>query len=111
MKSLSIVKYTRSSAPTRPDTLTEVARHYSTTWATAVALIDDNTFVEADAEGNLLVLRQDVKGVTEEDRRRLTVTAEICLGEMVNKIRRVDVPVGPDAAVIPRAFVATVSPA
>lgn len=56
-----------------------------------------------------MVLRQNVGGVTEDDRRRLEITSEIRLGEMVNRIRRINVPVSPDCVVVPRAFLATVS--
>lgn len=56
-----------------------------------------------------MVLHQNVGGVTADDRRRLEITSEILLGEMVNRIRRVNVPVSADATVIPRAFLATVS--
>ncbi|KAI9836643.1 MAG: hypothetical protein M1819_001277 [Sarea resinae] len=107
MKSVSIVAYNRGEAGL-PDSLTEVARHFQTTWATAVAHVADHTYLESDAEGNLLVLHQNINGVTDDDRRRLEVTSEISLGEMVNRIRRVNVPVTGDAPVIPRAFLATV---
>ena len=56
-----------------------------------------------------MVLRQNVGGVTEDDRRRLEVTSEVFLGEMVNRMRRVDVEAGAEAAVVPRAFLGTVS--
>ncbi|MCJ1288030.1 hypothetical protein MMC26_007383 [Xylographa opegraphella] len=107
MKSMSIVEFKRGTAG-EPDTLTEVARHFQTTWSTAIANVDDNTYLESDAEGNLMVLRQNVSGITAEDRRRLEVTSEIRLGEMVNRIRRITVPTSTDATVIPRAFMATV---
>lgn len=108
MKSVSVVEYVRGTE-TRADSLTEVARHFATTWATAVALVDTNTFLESDAEGNVAVLSRDVKGVTGEDRRRLRVTSEMHLGEMVNRIRPISVMTSPDATVLPRAFLATVS--
>ena len=108
MKSVSIVEYKRGDAGEQ-DTLTEVARHFQIAWGTAVAHVDDDTFLEADAEGNLMVLHQNVNGVTADDRRRLEVTSEIRLGEMVNRIRRINVPTYGEATVMPRAFVATVS--
>ncbi|MCJ1382290.1 hypothetical protein MMC17_005403 [Xylographa soralifera] len=107
MKSVSIVEFKRGTAG-EPDTLTEVARHFQTAWSTAVANVDENTYLESDAEGNLMVLRQNVSGITADDRRRLEVTSEIRLGEMVNRIRRINVPTSTDATVIPRAFMATV---
>jgi DNA damage-binding protein 1 len=108
MKSLVVIEYIRGE-PGLPDKLVEVARHFQITWATAVAEVDTNTYLESDAEGNLLVLMRDTKGVTEEHRRRLNVSSEMLLGEMVNRIRRIDVLTAPDAVVVPRAFVGTVS--
>ncbi|KAL6710396.1 hypothetical protein ACN47E_009342 [Coniothyrium glycines] len=107
MKSLVVVEYTPGEAGL-PDKLLEVARHYQTTWATAVAEVDTNTYVESDAEGNLMVLYRDPNGVTDDDKRRLHVSSEMLLGEMVNRIRRIDVQTSADAAVVPRAFMGTV---
>lgn len=109
MKSVSVVQYARGKDG-HQDSLIEVARHFQTTWSTAVALIDpqENAYLQADAEGNLQVLKQDTKGVTAEDRRRLQVTSEMCLNEVVNRIQRIDVPVAVEAPVVPRAFLATV---
>ena len=108
MKSVSIVEYQQGISG-EPDALVEVARHFQIAWGTAVAPVDDDTFLESDAEGNLMVLHRNVNGITVDDRRRLEVTSEILLGEMVNRIRRINVPVSVDAIVIPRAFLATVS--
>ncbi|KAF2152561.1 hypothetical protein K461DRAFT_321547 [Myriangium duriaei CBS 260.36] len=107
MKSMSVLKYQKGQGGL-PDSLVESGRHFETAWATAVAHVDENTYLEADAEGNLVVLNQDTSGVSEDDRRRLRVTSEMLLGEMVNRIRRIDVQPTPGALVIPRAFLATV---
>lgn len=107
MKSVSIVQYKKGRAG-REDSLQEIARHFETAWATAVAHVADNTFLEADAEGNLIVLNHEVAGFSEDDRRRLRITSEMLLGEMVNRIRRIEVQPTPSAVVIPRAFLATV---
>ena len=107
MKSLSLVEYRRSSDGT-PDTLVEVARHFETLWGTAAAHVADDTYLVGDAEGNLVVLHRDVNGLTKDDRRRLRVTSEMLLGEMVNRIRRIDVTPTAAATVVPRAFLATV---
>ncbi|KAI9724000.1 MAG: hypothetical protein M1812_000718 [Candelaria pacifica] len=107
MKSVSIVEYKRGEKGL-PDTLDEVARHFQTTWATAVAHIDENTYLESDAEGNLMVLNQNINGVTEDDRRRLNITSEMLLGELVNKMRKINVPTAPHATLSLRAFLATV---
>ncbi|KAF2458907.1 mono-functional DNA-alkylating methyl methanesulfonate N-term-domain-containing protein [Lineolata rhizophorae] len=150
MKSLTILKYTsrgnrkgatgedvegneekkpaQSRPPPRsslPDSLVEVARHYATSWVTAVAEVSKDTFVQADAEGNLLVLERETSGVTEDDNRRLKVMADFRLGELTNRIRAFATAPMPttlpqtaaqDAMklaaaappVVPRAFVATV---
>ncbi|KAI5270696.1 hypothetical protein E4T47_06014 [Aureobasidium subglaciale] len=107
MKSVSVVQY-KQGANGQDDNLSEVARHYDTTWGTAVANIEANTYIESDAEGNLLVLNQDVNGFSEEDKRRLRVLSDMQLGEMVNRIRRIEVQPTPSAIVIPCAFLATV---
>lgn len=119
MKSLSLIRYTVGTDGL-PDSLTEVARHFQTTWATACsyiaqpasskassdaqfsaqALTDnkkgkqalpslpltnqkevDSLYLEADAEGNLLVLHRDASSEFPEDRRRLKVVSEMHLGE------------------------------
>lgn len=107
MKSVSVVEYHHDDESSEP-ALREVARHFATSWSTAVAPVDDNTFLESDAEGNLLVLHRNVNGVTEDDRRRLEVTSDINLGEQVNRIRTVTVPAKKDQVVTPKAFLATV---
>ncbi|MCJ1356309.1 MAG: hypothetical protein MMC33_006304 [Icmadophila ericetorum] len=107
MKSVSIVEY-HKGINGEPDTLTEVARHFQIAWGTAVAPIDKDTILESDAEGNLMVLHRNVHGVTADDRRRLEITSEILLGEMVNRIRPINVPNSSNAIVIPKAFMGTV---
>ena len=108
IKSVSIVQY-RPGKAGEPDQLVEIARHFQIAWSTALAAVDEHSYLEADAEGNLMVLRQNTDGVSADDRRRLQITSEIQLGEMVNRIRTVSVNVSDEAVVIPRAFMATVS--
>ena len=120
MKSVSILTYTRGTAGS-DDKLRETARHYQTAWSTAVAHVggdpsfenvtgvSEDTWLEADAEGNLVVLARNNKGVTADDRRRLGITNELRLGEMVNRIRSVSIDsFSPTAPVIPKAFLGTV---
>lgn len=108
MKSVSVIEYTRGKEGL-DDKLEETSRHFATVWSTAVAHVAENTILESDAEGNLLVLHQNTSGVTADDRRRLEVTSEIRLGEMVNRIRSFEVPASKNATVVPRAFLGTVS--
>lgn len=107
MKSVSIVEYKEGDAG-EADTMNEVARHFQTVWGTGVAEVDNHTYLESDAEGNLVVLRQNVHGVTSNDRRRLEVTGEFQLGEMVNRIQPILTPRSTTAAISPRAFLGTV---
>ena len=109
MKSVSICTYTAGQGGVDP-TLTETARHFQTAWGTAVAHVGEGTWLEADAEGNLMVLRQNVAGVTADDRRRLEVESEMRLGEMVNRIRSFEVEIDTrnPAPVVPKAFMGTV---
>jgi DNA damage-binding protein 1 len=107
MKSLSLLEYTPGSVGL-PGQLTEVARHQQAFWATAVANVGENLFLETDQDGNILVLRRNPEGVTLTDRKRLEVISEMNLGEMVNKIQTVNVEPTPNAMVAPKAFLATV---
>ena len=110
MKSVSITSYTRGSLGL-DDTLKETARHYQTVWSTAVAYVGEGMWLEADAEGNLMVLHQNTGGVTSDDKRRLDVTSEMRLGEVVNRIRSFEVNETDSRAaapVTPKAFMATV---
>jgi len=109
MKSVSLVEYKRGEAGVNPE-LVEVARHLQSVWATAVGHIEGDTWLEADADGNLIVLRRNLAGITLEDRKKLEVTGEFGLGEMVNRIRKISVEASEGAAVVPRAFLATVCP-
>lgn len=106
MKSISVVETGRNEE--FQDEAREVARHFATVWTTAVADIGLNQWLVGDAEGNLIVLQRNVEGVTDEDRRRLEVTSELLLGEMVNRIRPVNIPQTSTVAVTPKAFLGTV---
>lgn len=108
MKSMCLVEYKEGENGV-PGSLTEVARHFQTVWATCVACIGQDTFLEGDAEGNLIVLRRNLSGVEEDDKRRLEVTGEISLGEQVNRIRPVNIQKLASVTVTPRAFLGTVS--
>lgn len=109
MKSVSITTYTPGQNGL-DDTLIETGRHFQTAWGTAVAHVGDDTWLEADAEGNLMVLRQNTAGVTADDKRRLEVESEIRLGEMVNRIRSFELEVDSKnpAPVVPKAFMGSV---
>ena len=67
--------------------MVDVARHFATVWSSAAACIGEHEWLLADFEGNLRVLRRNINGPTPDDRRRLELTAEFRLGEVVNKIK------------------------
>ncbi|KAK5077880.1 hypothetical protein LTS08_003282 [Lithohypha guttulata] len=63
----------------------EVARHFATLWTSAVANVAEREWALADVEGNIAMLRQNPDAYGDEA-RRLEVTGELRLGEVVNKI-------------------------
>ncbi|KAI9894998.1 MAG: hypothetical protein M1814_000220 [Vezdaea aestivalis] len=103
MKSITVLHFNPSPTPT----LTEIARHFSILWSTAVTALSPTLFLVADAASNLLLLRHNDKGPTPDDQRRLEVLSEIHVGEQINRLEAVEVQPSPDAAVVPVAFAAT----
>lgn len=89
--------------------LVEQARHYQPAWATTVCHLDGERWLEADAQGNLIVLQRNADAPTEQDRARLEITSELNLGEQINRIRKLNVASSENAVVSPRAFLASVS--
>ncbi|KAI1624436.1 DNA damage-binding protein 1 [Exophiala viscosa] len=87
MKSLSILQVVPPNSTNPEYKLRETSRHFATVWSSATAAIAENEWVVADMEGNLITLRQGTQDGTEADyRRRLEVTGEFRLGEVVNKM-------------------------
>ncbi|PFH60375.1 hypothetical protein XA68_11077 [Ophiocordyceps unilateralis] len=107
MQSLSLVEYMPplDGAKAR---LEERARHYQPAWATSVCHLGDERWLEADAQGNVMVLRRNLEAATEQDRGRLEVTSEMNLGEQINRIRRLYVSPVESAIVCPKAFMGSV---
>ncbi|KAK4200972.1 mono-functional DNA-alkylating methyl methanesulfonate N-term-domain-containing protein [Triangularia verruculosa] len=111
MKSMTLVEYIpagKGGNGTDKDKLVEVARHWQSASGTALCHVDGDDWLEADDQGNLMMLRRNTDAVVMEDRKIMNVTAEINLGEMVNRIRSVRVETGRGAMVVPRAFLGTV---
>lgn len=108
MKSISLVEFVPAKDGNSA-LLTERARHYQSAWATAVSHIEDQSWLEADAQGNLMVLRRNPDGPTLDDQRRMETISEMNLGEMVNCIRKVAVETSSSAMIVPQAFLGTVS--
>lgn len=85
MKSISILTVVPSDGYGTDWELEETARHYATLWTSAVAAIGEGEWAIADMEGNIATLRQNPDAYGEEA-KRLEVTGELRLGEVVNKI-------------------------
>lgn len=86
MKSISIIAI---HPPNHTDgegwQIEETARHYATMWSAACANVAEREWVVADVEGNLAMLRHNPEAYGDEG-RKLEVTGEMRLGEVVNKI-------------------------
>ncbi|KAL7924319.1 mono-functional DNA-alkylating methyl methanesulfonate N-term domain-containing protein [Trichoderma austrokoningii] len=88
--------------------LVEKARHYQSSWTTSISALDDSRWLEADAQGNITVLRQNLEAPTEQDRRQLQVISELNIGEQINRVQRLQVAPGENAIVVPKAFLGSV---
>ncbi|RSM00698.1 hypothetical protein CEP52_008989 [Fusarium oligoseptatum] len=106
MQSLSLVEFIPAQDG-RKAKLEERARHYEPIWTTSLCHLDEERWLEADSQGNLIVLQRNVDAPTEQDRSRLEVTSEIGIGEQINRIRKLHVPAGDNTIVHPRAFLAS----
>ncbi|CZT45510.1 related to UV-damaged DNA-binding protein [Rhynchosporium secalis] len=106
MQSVAIVEYVPGKGAL-PGKLVQVAKDYQAFWATAVTEIGENSWLEADHDGNLIVLDRNIDGPTLEDRKRMQVTSELNLGDQVNVIRRINIEPSPNAMIVPKAFLGT----
>ncbi|RMD43799.1 hypothetical protein DV735_g1361, partial [Chaetothyriales sp. CBS 134920] len=99
IKSLTIVQVQPSSKPGPGVELKEVSRHFASIWSSSCTAVGDNEWLLADMDGNLCVLRRNLDGVTDDDRKRLQTTGEFRLGEVVNKTIPIHVPAASEQAV------------
>ncbi|MEW5313036.1 MAG: hypothetical protein WDW38_004630 [Sanguina aurantia] len=82
MRSVSLLIYKPEE-----NTLELRAQDYISSWTTAVAMLDDDTYLSSDNSYNLMTLRKNGDAATDEDRNRLEVVGEYHLGSMVNRLR------------------------
>jgi DNA damage-binding protein 1 len=108
MQSLSIVEFVppRDGASAK---LEEKARHFQPGSATSVCHLEGESWLEADAQGNILVLRRNLEAPTEHDRSKLEITSEMNMGEQINRIRRLHAATDESTIVSPQAFLGSVS--
>lgn len=109
MKSMTLVEFLPVGDQSLTSKLVERARHYQSASGTALCHVYGEEWLEADEQGNLMVLQRNVDAVTDEEKKKLRVTAELNLGEMVNRIRGIQVETNKGAMIVPRAFLGTVS--
>ncbi|RCI10650.1 hypothetical protein L249_4429 [Ophiocordyceps polyrhachis-furcata BCC 54312] len=105
MQSLSLVEYVPPLDGATAK-LEERARHSQPAWATSVCHLDGERWLEADAQGNVMVLRRNPG--TDFKQSWIQVTSEMNLGEQINRIRRLYVKPTESAAVRPMAFFGSV---
>jgi len=108
MKSISLVEFTPPSKGGIKARLVETDRHFQSCWATSVRYIGDKTWLETEAGGHLLVVRQKEEGITEFDRSQMELISEFNLGEQVNCTRTLDVAPSEGSIIVPKAFLGTV---
>ncbi|KAK1241340.1 hypothetical protein MKX08_001314 [Trichoderma sp. CBMAI-0020] len=107
MQSLTLVKFTPPQDGKKAK-LEEKARHYQQAWTTSISALDDSRWLEADAQGNIIVLRQNLEAPTEQDQSQLQVISELNIGEQINRIRKLQVAPGENAIVVPKAFLGSI---
>ncbi|KAK2009862.1 hypothetical protein LZ32DRAFT_608026 [Colletotrichum eremochloae] len=107
MQSLTLVEFIPAQDGNKAR-LVERARHFQYIWATSVCHLEGHSWLEADAQGNLMVLRRNPNAPTEHDQKQMEVTGEFHLGEQVNKIRPLNIMPNENDPITPKAFLATV---
>ncbi|KOS23285.1 DNA damage-binding protein 1 [Escovopsis weberi] len=107
MQSLTLLEFVPPAEGTAAK-LEERARHFQQGWVTSVCALEDERWMEADAQGNISLLRRNAAAPTENDQRRLEVTSRFNVGEQINRIRRIYAPPNENAVVSPRALLGSV---
>ncbi|OLN98037.1 DNA damage-binding protein 1a [Colletotrichum chlorophyti] len=107
MQSMTLVEFIPSQDGNKAK-LIERARHFQYIWATSVCHLEGHSWLEADAQGNLMVLRRNPEAPTEHDRKQMEVISDFHLGEQVNKIRPLNITPNENDPIVPKAFLATV---
>ncbi|KAF9874729.1 DNA damage-binding protein 1 [Colletotrichum karsti] len=107
MQSMTLVEFVPAQDGDKAR-LIERARHFQYIWATSVCHLEEHSWLEADAQGNVMVLRRNPNAPTEHDKKQMEVISEFHLGEQVNKIRPLDIQPNEEDPIVPMAFVATV---
>eukprot|EP00891_Asterochloris_glomerata_P001303 jgi/Astpho2/1303/fgenesh1_pm.00024_%23_4_t len=82
MKSIYLLLYNASEG-----VLELRAQDYASNWMSAVAILDDDTYLGAENGYNLFTVRKNSAAASDDDRRRLEEVGCFGLGEFVNRFR------------------------
>ncbi|KAG4304033.1 hypothetical protein PORY_002556, partial [Pneumocystis oryctolagi] len=88
--------------------LKEIAKDCNPLWMTCVAILDDNLYVGAEAEGNLSLFLKDFNTTIDEEKNELKVISEIKWGELINQIKPGTILYSENPIIIPKATFVTV---
>ncbi|CAM9510925.1 unnamed protein product, partial [Chrysoparadoxa australica] len=81
MRSMSLLVYKQRDGK---HIIEELARDYNANWMTSVEMLDDDTYIGAENDGNLFTVRRNADSTSDEERSRLEVCGEYHLGAFVN---------------------------
>lgn len=82
MRSITLLQYKQLEG-----SFEEIARDYEPNWMTAIAILDDDTFLGAENNNNLFVCQKDSAATTDEERQQMPEVALFHLGDLVNVFR------------------------
>lgn len=88
MRSISLLRFSRGEMEEAPPFLEEIGRDFYPNWMTAVAVLDNETFLGAENNCNLFVVHRNTGASTDEDLGRLDTVGRFHLGEFVNVFAR-----------------------
>mmetsp|Transcript_43548 Transcript_43548/g.123343 ORF Transcript_43548/g.123343 Transcript_43548/m.123343 type:complete len:1396 (+) Transcript_43548:87-4274(+) len=80
MQSASLLRFEKSKQE-----LEEIASHAGQLWTTSVAFLDDDTYLAADDQKNILTLCRNTEATTDEERSNLEVVGMWHSGEQINR--------------------------
>ncbi|KAL1525255.1 hypothetical protein AB1Y20_020120 [Prymnesium parvum] len=83
MKSISLLQWSAISG-----SISEISRDCNANWMTAVAFLDDDTYLGSENALNLFVAKKNADATNDEERQRLEVVGEFHVGEFINRFRR-----------------------
>ncbi|KAI8908190.1 UV-damaged DNA-binding protein 1A [Powellomyces hirtus] len=83
MKSVKVLQYN-----SQDDTLTKLAQDHDSVWITGLEAVDDDLYVAAEHNQNLVAFQKISEAVSESERDRLKQCGWFHVGQGVNRIRR-----------------------